>query len=161
MLQICDNILKIGLGETDFKIVMKVIKTLKILQNQYEMIEELYALRGNLESNRQELDSLEKKYSILQEFLIKLNSIEDFCVPMLLKIDPFFLEMLKHFERKLKKLLGSWQTSKKTYYFNYLSIYVTKNISWSLNLTLLGHQIQLHRWIFTFYRSIPQWGFAL
>ena len=128
LLQNCDNLMKKGLIGKDSEIVVKVTKTLRILQSQYQMIEDLYSLRGALETTKMDLEVLEKKYDNLGQFLIKLNSIEDFCLPILLKIDPFFLDMMKHFERKLKKLQVHWQTSRRGFYFNFLYIYVRSYI---------------------------------
>ena len=124
ILLICEDLAKKVLKDTELSIVLKVINTLTLLQNQYHMIEELLLLKQNLEQNNEKLEEIMTNYQTLQEFLIKLNNTDEFCEVLFQKIDVFYIEMLKKFKKKLDKLLLNWNTKRKTFYFNFLSIYV-------------------------------------
>jgi len=124
----CEDLAKRDLKEKELHIVLKVITTLTILQNQYLMIEELYYLRMSCESNNKDVTDIVEKYASLLQFHIKIETMDEFCLPMILKIVPFFLEILKKFKNKLRKLVENWNLNKKAFYFNFLFIFV-KNIT--------------------------------
>lgn len=125
-LLICEEISKRTVSVNDMEIINNLNKTLNVLQRQYLMIEEIYPLTVSCEYNPEDLQKIIQKYQDLKEFMINILKIEDFCLPMLLKIDPFFLEMLKKFQKKLGKLNKNWNSSKRKFYFNFLYIYVKK-----------------------------------
>lgn len=124
---LCEEISKRTLPANHIEIIHKLNKTLNVLQRQYLMIEEIYPLTVSCEYNPEDLEKIIQKYQDLKEFMINIQKIEDFCLPMLLKIDPFFLEMLKKFQKKLGKLTKNWNSSKRNFYMNFLYIYVKKN----------------------------------
>lgn len=107
---------KRGLIGSEMEIVIKLSQTLRILLNQYQMIDEL--------SVNDEVGALRQKYEFLGEFIIQVGKKEEICVPMILKIDSFLRDLMAGLGKKLKKLEKYWTSKKKGRYLNFLYIFV-------------------------------------